>query len=326
MSGATKKSEITLKNDFMFKLFLGSEKNKPILQDFLECAFGFLPCALEGFELLDKELTKDKVEDKMGVLDIHIRLKDGTHIDLEMQQLWTQDFVARSVFYLAKIYIEDFTQGSSYAQLKKCVSVNIIAKGFDLNERIHSVYVLKEKDIDDRLGDLIEFHFFNLEKVKGLPIVCKNTKENRLINWLKFINSNSKEERAMLASTSPVLEVLNEQMNTLTLSKEERRLYESRMKLKSDIVTISESSFNRGLEKGIEKGIAKGIEKGIEKGRKEGREEGIEKGREEGIAKGIEKGSYEKAIDTAKKCLAMNMPIETIIEITGLTREEILKI
>ena len=59
MSGATKKSEITLKNDFMFKLFLGSEKNKPILQDFLECAFGFLPCALEGFELLDKELTKD---------------------------------------------------------------------------------------------------------------------------------------------------------------------------------------------------------------------------------------------------------------------------
>ena len=50
-----------------------------------------------------------------------------------------------------------------------------------------------------------------------------------------------------------------------------------------------------------------------------------DEGKKEGWLEGIAKGSYEKAIDTAKKCLAMNMPIETIAEITGLTKEEILK-
>ncbi len=285
---------ITLKNDYAFKLLLGSEKNQAILQDFLECVFDFPRSVLDGFEFLDKELKKDRIEDKMGVLDIHIRLKDGSHIDIEMQQLWTGEFVARSIFYLAKIYTEDFTQGSSYSRLHKCMSVNIIAEGFDLNEKIHSIYVLKEKDIGTQLGDLVEFHFFNLEKVKNLPIVCENTRENRLINWLKFINAENKEERDMLATTSPVLKVLNEQMNSLTLTQEEKRLYESRMKLKSDIATISESSFNRGIEKGIEKG------------------------REEGFRA--------KAIETARKSLVMGLPIEMIVGLTGLCEEEIKKL
>ena len=70
----------------------------------------------------------------------------------------------------------------------------------------------------------------------------------------------------MLAKTSPVLQILNEKMNVLTLSKEEKRIYDSRMKLKSDIVTISESSFKKGIAEGIEKGIEKGIAEGIEKG------------------------------------------------------------
>ena len=99
----------------------------------------------------------------------------------------------------------------------------------------------------------------------------------------------------MLATTSPVLAILNEQVGKINLSPEQERLYESRMKLRSDIVSIQESSFNRG----------------------------IEKGREEGIEMGIEKGSYAKAIETARKSLSMGLPIETIMELTGLSEEEI---
>ena len=94
----------------------------------------------------------------------------------------------------------------------------------------------------------------------------------------------------MLAATSPVLAILNEEIGKLNLSPEEQYLYESRMKLKSDIVSIRESSFNKGIEKGIEK------------------------------------GSYAKAIETAKKAQNMGLSIETIIELTGLTKEEILKL
>lgn len=48
--------------------------------------------------------------------------------------------------------------------------------------------------------------------------------------------------------------MLNEQIDVLSLSPIERKLYESRMKLKSDIATISESQFNVGREEGILEG------------------------------------------------------------------------
>ena len=54
----------------------------------------------------------------------------------------------------------------------------------------------------------------------------------------------------MIATTSPVLQILNEKIDVLSLSPEERKLYESRMKLKSDIATISESRFNDGWQSG----------------------------------------------------------------------------
>ena len=155
--------------------------------------------------------------------------------------------------------------------------------------------MLKEKDSDEQLCDFIEFHFFNLEKVKDLPIMREDTKENRLINWLKFINATTKEERAMLSATSPVLKILNEKINVLTLTKEEKKLYESRMKLKSDIVTISESSFKKGRSEGIELGIEKGIEE----------------------------GSYKTKLETAKRLLDMGLSIPDIAKATMLPEEEI---
>ena len=99
----------------------------------------------------------------------------------------------------------------------------------------------------------------------------------------------------MLAKNSPVLKILNQKINMLSLSPEEKKLYESRMKLKSDIATYSEAEFNRGREEGIAQGV------------------------KEGIAQGMKEGIFE----TAKNCLKLKMPIETIQSITGLTKEEI---
>ena len=106
----------------------------------------------------------------------------------------------------------------------------------------------------------------------------------------------------MLATNSPVLKILNEKIDVLTLSPTEKKLYESRMKLKSDIVSISNSQFNKGIEKGMEKGIEKGIEKG--------REEGIKEGN----------------INTARRMKKARCEASFIMEMTGLTQEEIEKL
>ena len=59
----------TLKNDYLFKRLLGADENKDILQDLLEVILDIPHKDIEEIELLDKELKKDQLEDKTGILD-----------------------------------------------------------------------------------------------------------------------------------------------------------------------------------------------------------------------------------------------------------------
>ena len=52
----------------------------------------------------------------------------------------------------------------------------------------------------------------------------------------------------------------------------------------------------------------------------------LEKARRKEKQNGIEEGAKEKQIEIAKKMIEENMPIETIVKITGLTEEEIKKL
>ena len=71
---------LTLRNDYLFKRLLGAEENKARLQDFLECVLDMEVGSITDLELLDKELSKDVITDKTGILDVKARLKDGTSI------------------------------------------------------------------------------------------------------------------------------------------------------------------------------------------------------------------------------------------------------
>ena len=107
----------------------------------------------------------------------------------------------------------------------------------------------------------------------------------------------------MLAATSPILQMLNEKIDVLSLNPVERKLYESRMKLKSDIATISEVQFKSGLELGFL--------------------EGIEQGEARGLAEGEARGSRQKALETAKLMRKRDYPPAEICLMTGLSPAEV---
>jgi len=88
-----------LKYDYAFKRLLGVEENTLILQDFLECVLDLEHEDIVGLELLDKELKKEHAEDRSGILDIQVRLKDGTLIDIEIQRSWNRLFPKRAFAY-----------------------------------------------------------------------------------------------------------------------------------------------------------------------------------------------------------------------------------
>ena len=76
--------QITLTNDYAFKRLLGSEENKPLLQDLLECILDLSAEDVSELELMDKELTKEELSDKTGILDVKLKLTNGTVIDVEI--------------------------------------------------------------------------------------------------------------------------------------------------------------------------------------------------------------------------------------------------
>ncbi len=152
---------------------------------------------------------------------------------------------------------------------------------------------MKEEESSEKLTDIMELHFLNLEKAREEKDI-----NDPLVRWLLFIDSNSKEERYMLAENSPVLKILNEKVNILNLNPAEKKLYESRMMLKSDIVSISNSQFRKGKEEG----------------------------REEGIKEGIEKGEKKAKVAMAKMMKENKYDVLEIIKLTGLNSKEIEKL
>ena len=296
---------LTLRNDYLFKRLLGAEENKACLQDFLECVLDMEAGTITDLKLLDKELSKDVITDKTGILDVKARLKDKTTIDIEIQNSWSGEFIPRTLFYWAKMYTEGFKEGEPYTSLTQCITINLVAESFKLNTQVHSVYRILEQRNYQQLTDLLEIHFLNLSKASQTALLQQEPieKEQKLIHWLQFINTDNREVRTMLAATSPILQMLNEKIDVLSLNPVERKLYESRMKLKSDIATISEVQFKAGAEWGLL--------------------EGIERGKAEGKSLGLAEGSRQKALETAKNLLHFGLSRENIAQATGLSRAEV---
>ena len=181
--------------------------------------------------------------DKIGRLDIKIRLHDGRKIDVEMQNTYFDYYPKRSIFYCSKLIHEHFMSGFQYAQLKKCIAINVLNSPFKLSEKMHSIYQIRERDEQKLLDELLEIHFLDLTK---LP------KENltSLEKWLMFIKTDSKEERTMLAQGNPLMSKANQVMDIFYLDEQERKRYEAAWEYESDRLSMVSESERKGLERG----------------------------------------------------------------------------
>ena len=83
---------------------------------------------------------------------------------------------------------------------------------------------------------------------------------------------------------------MNEKIEEITRSPEQERLFDARMKMRSDILGEMELHFNDGFEKGIER------------------------------------GAYQTKLETAKRLLGMGLGLKDIAIATGLAEDEIMQL
>ena len=121
-------------------------------------------------------------------------------------------------------------------------------------------------------------------------------------------------ERMPFTAQKKIFKRLAELADSHCLSQEEQEKYDESLKAADDYYGVLMSYYMNGIDEGEAKGIAKGEARGFAKGEARG------------IAKGEARGSHHKSLEIARKMLAKGMDENTIMEITGLTQEEIRKL
>ena len=125
-------------------------------------------------------------------------------------------------------------------------------------------------------------------------------------------------ERMPFTAQKKIFKRLAELADSRCLSQEEQEKYDESLKAADDYYGVLMSYYMNGIDEGVAKGEAKGFAKGEAKG--------FAKGEAKGFAKGEAKGSYHKSLDIAKKMLLKGMDDDSIMELTGLTHEQLLQL
>ena len=148
--------------DFCFKELMQNDNiRKNIIAALLNVPSG----EVENTELMPTILRKESKDDKYGILDVRVKLKDGEQIDFEMQVEAFDCWANRSVYYLSKMYTSEIKEGDGYDCLKKCIHVSILAYDHFLDDKeCYRRIAFCDTKTGKEYTDLMEMHILELSK------------------------------------------------------------------------------------------------------------------------------------------------------------------
>ena len=109
--------------DFCFKELM---QNPKVRKGFISALLNLPPEEVEDTVLLPTLLSRDSADDKLGIMDVRVLLKNGTQMNMEMQVKYFEYWDERALFYLSKMFDSQIHKGESYEKLQKCIHVSIL--------------------------------------------------------------------------------------------------------------------------------------------------------------------------------------------------------
>ena len=288
------------KNDIVFQS-LFTKNNAKITKAFVEALIGR---KVKNIEINnEKELQREKPEDKLGILDLQLDLDGKEKLDVEVQLIERHNLAERLLYYFSRMYGETVKRSENYIEAQRVMLIAIVDYKVELTKEIkefETQWKLREtKNPQLVLTDKEEIVILELEKVRK---AYEKYKDDKKAQWMLFLDDpNTKEVKEIMKKNKDIEEAV---VTVHEMSEDEklRRLAELREKAIMDEKAIRKAGYVHGMEEGLEKGIEKGKALG-------------------------EKTGYEKAkIKIAKKLKEKGNSVDEIKEITGLSEEEINKL
>ena len=149
---------------------------------------------------------------------------------------------------------------------------------------------LREKSSDSIFSDKLRFIYLSLPFFDKSEEECETGFEK----WIYVLKYMEVLERLPFTAQKKIFDHLAKLADVRCLSSEEQEKYDESIKAVDDYYGVLMSYYMNGID--------------------------------EGVAKGEARGSHHKSLEIAKKMMAKGMDENTIMEITGLTQEEIRKL
>jgi predicted transposase/invertase (TIGR01784 family) len=294
-------------NDFVFKKIFG--ENLGILKDFLQAVLDLPPGEYRDLTVVDPNLDREYLEDKLGVLDVKVHTWSGKVIDIEIQVKPQRSIWKRMMFYTSKMVVEQVKSGRQYDRINGVISI-LIADFVMIRENnaCHNNFRLYDRETGASFPDSIEIHVLEIPKLQS-------SDGSSLGNWMRFFSATTEEDFMNAAQTNPAINEAWGMIKVLSGDERARALADAREKARMDLDSWLGDARYEGLQAGLQKGLQEGLQKGLQ----EGLQKGLHKGRQEGL----QEGRQGEKLEIARSALREGLSAETVSKLTGLPLEEI---
>ena len=279
------------------KNYFGREETKSVTK---ELVGSILEEEITEIDLEQNPILEKNIKDeKIGILDIRAKLNNNTNCNVEIQLVDQKNIEKRALYYWSKMYIESIKAGHDYSELEKGVVILIVDFEIkNLKDVDHWIteWELRGKDYTNKILTPVEkIVILELPKFKKYK---NKTQNQELKNWVEFIINPEKKMQGESKEIEKARRVLEE----MSQDKNERYLAELRQKYIMDQKAIEDAGYDKGYDSGYDSGYNSGHDSGTIEGKRK------------------------EKLEIAKKMKSRKIDIDDIIEITGLTKEEIEKL
>ena len=240
-------------------------------------------------KISDTNDLKNK-NDKQRRMDFVYRI-DNLSLDIELN-LKPRPIKERNINYLMSLHLRKFKKGNRYEDNYRTIQININNEMIDESDEVIEEYYFRKEDGKEYAKN-IGFYVVNIPNIKKIWYNKEDEEFEKYKYMLSFFETNVDMIRRMYEGDEVVMDIINKQ-EEFSRDNEEWETFRSENELEEE------------------------YQLGIEYAKEEGKKEGIEKGIELGKLQGIKK--------VVKSMLDKNMDIKNIIDITGLSEEEVKRI
>ena len=289
--------------DWAAKRLLRNKANFGVLEGFLTVLLGE---NIRILEILESESNQLSPEDKFNRVDIKARNSKDEIIIVEIQNTREIYYLERILYGVAKTITEHIGLGRIYSDVKKVYSISILY--FDIGQGNDYLYHGQNTFVGVHTGDFLQV----TTKEKGV-IVRKLPAEIFPEYFLIRVNEFNKSAVTPLEEWIEYLKTGIIRPDTKAPGLEEAR----RKLIYYNLEPAERQAYDRHIDAIMIQNDVLGT----------AREEGLQEGREEGREEGLQEGRKESKITIARNMKnVLNLPDETIAQISGLPIDEIKKL